>query len=121
MRRPRRWAPFYILWIALCAVLFVALDGLEDPSRPSGRVLSSEAGRHALRIARSRGFTDYEVVHVARARRGEGAPEDRWVVLLDRVPHTRLREAVVVEVGLEDARLIRIRRPAAVGKLKIEN
>ena len=108
---PRRWWPFYLGWIALCAILFVALSDLEDPSRPTGRILSIEAGLRARAIAHARGLRDYEVVHVARARKGEGAAEDRWVVLLDRVPHTRLKEAVVVELGLEDGRLLRMREP----------
>ena len=107
----RRLFPWvYIVWIALCALLFVSLRGLEDPSRPEGRILSIEAGQRALAIARERNMGDLSVVHVARARAGEGAAEDRWVVLLDRVPHTRLREAVVVEVTIEDGRLLRIRR-----------
>jgi hypothetical protein len=111
LRRPRRWWPLYLGWIALCAVLFFALAGLEDPSRPKGRILSIDAGERALAVARGRGYRGYEVVHAARARRGEGAPEDRWVVLLDKVPHTRLREAVVVELDVVEGRLLRIRRP----------
>ena len=111
LRRPRRWWPLYIGWIALCAILFLALGDLEDPSRPKGRILSIEAGQRALAVASSRGLRGYEVVHVARARAGEGAPEDRWVVLLDRVPHTRLREAVVVELHRETGDLLRVRRP----------
>lgn len=98
-------------WIVVCAVLFVAFSGLEDPSRPTGRVLSHDAGLRALALARARGLTGYEVVHVARARRGEGGDADRWIVLLDRVPHTHLREAVVYELRMEDGALIRIRRP----------
>lgn len=105
-----RW--LYVGWIALCAILFVALGGLEDPSRPKGRILSIEAGAHALEIARDRGLENYEVVHVARGRAGEGAAEDRWVVLLDQVPHTRLSEAVVVELKVEDGTLLRVRKPA---------
>jgi hypothetical protein len=89
------------------------LDGLEDPSRPRGRILSIEAGTRALAVARSRGLEGYEVVHVARARAGEGGREDRWVVLLDKVPHTRLAEAVVVELEIESGRLLRMRRPEA--------
>lgn len=111
MRRPRRWWPLYVGWIALCAVLFFALGDLEDPSRPGGRILSVQAGRRALAIARERGYRDYEVVHVARARRNEGAAEERWVVLLDKVPHTRLREAVVVELDSATGTLLRIRKP----------
>ena len=102
-----RW--LYPAWFAVCAVLFFALGGLDDPSRPKGRILSIDAGRRAAAIAKQRGLRDYEVVHVARARKNEGAAEDRWVVLLDKVPHTRLREAVVIELRTEDGRLLRIR------------
>lgn len=107
----RRWPLLSLGWIALCALLFLLLAGAEDPSRPKGRILSIDAGNRALAFARQRGLRDYEVVHVARARKGEGAGEERWVVLLDRVPHTRLREAVVVEVDASEGRLLRIRRP----------
>lgn len=111
LRRPSRWWPFYVVWILLCAILFLALANADDPSRPKGRILSIEAGRQALAIARQRGMRDYEIVHVARARRGEGGNADRWVVLLDRVPHTKLSEAIVVELAAEDGRLLGIRRP----------
>ncbi len=84
---------------------------MEDPSRPKGRILSIDAGQRALSIAHARGMRGLEVVHVARARAGEGAAEDRWIVLLDKVPHTRLREAVVIELRVEDGGLLRIRRP----------
>ncbi len=104
-----RW--LYTAWFLLCVVLFFALRGMEDPSRPKGRILSIEAGRRALSISKERGLRGYEVVHVARARRNEGASEDRWVVLLDQVPHTRLRHAVVVELRVEDGTLLRIRKP----------
>ena len=114
MRRPRRWWPLYGSWIGFCALLFLALANAEDPSRPEGRILSEEAGRRARAIAEGRGFKGYGVVHVARARRGEGAGENRWVVLLDRVPRTALREAVVVELHEESGELLRIRRPAGV-------
>jgi hypothetical protein len=107
----RRFWPFYLGWIALCAILFLALARLEDPARPKGRILSIEAGERALGIARSRGFIDYEVVHVARARAGEGGAEDRWIVLLDRVPHTRLARAVVVELDVATGKLLRVRAP----------
>ncbi len=111
IRRPRRWWPLYIGWILLCAALFFAMGDLEDPSRPKGRILSIEAGQRARGIADAFGFDGYEVVHVARARANEGAPEERWVVLLDKVPHTRLREAVVVELRVEDGTLLRLRKP----------
>ena len=84
---------------------------MEDPSRPKGRILSIDAGRRALVIAKDRGLHGFEVVHVARARANEGAAEDRWIVLLDKRPHTRLREAVVIELRVEDGVLLRIRKP----------
>ncbi|HEX6100891.1 MAG TPA: hypothetical protein VF432_31525 [Thermoanaerobaculia bacterium] len=104
-----RW--LYPAWLALCAILFFALGGLEDPSRPKGRILSIDAGRRAAAIVKQRGLTGYEVVHVARARRNEGAPEERWIVLLDQVPHTSLRRAIVVELRAGDGTLLDIRRP----------
>ena len=104
-----RW--LYPAWVLICVVLFFALRGMEDPSRPKGRILSIEAGERALTIAKGRGIRGYEVVHVARARQNEGAAEDRWVVLLDKVPHTRLRDALVVELRVEDGTLLRIRKP----------
>lgn len=106
-----RWWPLYLGWIALCSILFLALSGLEDPSRPKGRILSIDAGNHALAIAAEHGLRDYSVVHVARARKGEGGDADRWVVLLDRVPHSRLAEAVVIELRVDDGHLLRIRKP----------
>lgn len=101
-------------WILLCAMFFLALDDLEDPSRPSGQIQSIEAGRRALALLRERDrarFGDYEVIHVARAKRGEGSAEDRWIVLLDRADRTRLREAFVIELRAADGELLRIRRP----------
>jgi hypothetical protein len=111
MHFPRRWWPFYLGWIAFCAILFVTLRGLEDPSRPTGQILSIEAGQRARELASQHGLLGLEVVHVARARKGEGGNADRWIVLLDRVPHTSLREAVVVELAVEDGRLLRLRKP----------
>ena len=103
----------YLAWIALCAVLFLALRNLEDPSRPKGRILSIDAGVRAMTLMRARDarYREYEVVHVAFARRDEGGSEERWVVLLDRVPHTSLRETVVVELRASDGTLLAIRRP----------
>lgn len=108
----RRFWLLYPAWILVCAILFVALRGADDPSRPKGRILSLEAGRQALAIAKARGYEGYEVVHVARGRAGEGAAEERWVVLLDKVPHTRLEQAVVIELRAEDGTLLRVRKPA---------
>lgn len=102
---------YVLAWTTLCAILFFALANAEDPSRPQGRILSIDAGNRALAIARERGLREHNVVHVARARKGEGAEEDRWVVLLDRDPHTRLSEAVVIELAVEDGRFLRLRRP----------
>ena len=110
----RRLTLIYIAWILLCAILFFALRGTEDPSRRSGRIQSLDAGNIALGILRARDarkYERYEVVHVGYARAGEGAAERRWVVLLDDVPHTGLREAVVVELRAEDGSLLRIRKP----------
>lgn len=107
MRRLFPW--IYLAWIAVGGLLFVALRGMEDPSRPEGAILSIEAGQRALAIGEARGLRGYEVVHVARARKGEGAAEERWVVLLDKVPHTDLRHAVVVEVDLH-GKLLRVSR-----------
>lgn len=109
LRRP--WV-LYAGWFVLCAILFVALDGLDDPSRPRGRMLSIQAARVARGIAEERGLRGYEVVHVARARAGEGAAEDRWVVLLDQVPHTSLKKAVVIELDIESGTFLRMRPPA---------
>ena len=109
LRRP--W-PLYLGWIAVCAILFVALRHAEDPARPKGRILSIDAGSRALAIARARGLRDYEVVHVARAKKGEGGEVDRWVVLLDQVPHTSLKHAIVIELDAATGTLLRIRAPA---------
>jgi hypothetical protein len=109
--RASRFAALYILWIAICVILFVALRGAEDPSRRAGRILSNDAGDRAVAILRARGIRGYEAVHVAYASRGEGGKEKRWVVLCDRVPHTALREALVVELRAADGALLTIRKP----------
>jgi hypothetical protein len=111
IRRPRRFWPLYLGWVLLCALLFAGLRHAEDPSRPEGRVLPADAGRRALVYVEQRGLRGYEVVHVARARRGEGGNLDRWVVLLDKVPHTRLNQAVVVEMDDAMGQLVAIRKP----------
>ena len=111
MRRAQAFAALYIGWIAICAVLFFVLRNAEDPSRRAGRILSNDAGDRAVAILRERKITGYEAVHVAFARRGEGGREDRWVVLCDRVPHTALRDALVVELRAVDGSLIQIRKP----------
>jgi hypothetical protein len=56
-------------------------------------------------------YGGYEAVHVAYAGRQEGGGRTRWVVLCDRVPHTALREAVVVELDASDGSLLTIRKP----------
>jgi hypothetical protein len=106
--------PLYIAWIAFCAVLFMVLRGADDPSRRGDRIIPAEAGRIAVETLQARDperFRDYHAVHAGWARAGEGAPERRWVVLTDRVPHSGLREAVVVELR-PDGTLLRIRKPA---------
>lgn len=109
----RRYSVVYTLWIAICAVLFLALSRAEDPARRSGRLLNDEAGEIATRLVQARGgeYRGYEVVHIAYASRGETGPEPRWVVLLDGVPHTALQKAVVVELRASDGKLLRVRKP----------
>jgi hypothetical protein len=104
--RRHRWL-LYLAWILLCAALAFALRNREDPSRRRGRILSDDAAVRAVAILRQNDrarYRDYEAVHVA----WEGS---RWIVLCDRVPHTALREAVVVELDGVDGRLLRIRKP----------
>jgi hypothetical protein len=108
----RGWWPLYAGWILVCACLFFALRHAEDPSRRHGRILSTDAGTRAESILHARGLLGYEAVHVAYAGRGEGAPEARWVVLCDQVPHTALREALVMELDAANGNLLRIRRPS---------
>ena len=64
-----------------------------------------------LRTADRTRFAGYQAVHTAWASRGEGGSANRWVVLCDRVPHTAMREAVVVELDGRDAHLLTIRPP----------
>ncbi len=85
-------------------MLFIGLRGAEDPSRRTGRILSNEAGEKAVAILNQHGFKDYEAVHVAYA-------DKKWVVLCDRVPHTALKEALVVELRAVDGSLLTIRKP----------
>lgn len=99
-----RFTAIYLSWITFCAVLFLGLHGAEDPSRPSGRILSNEAGEKAVAILEQRGLKGYEAVHVAYA-------DKKWVVLCDRVPHTALEEALVVELRAVDGSLLTIRKP----------
>lgn len=113
-QRSRGYAFVYAGWILLCAVLFLALRGAEDPSRRKGRILSDDAAFRAVAILRQQDlsrYAGYEAVHVAFAGKGEGAPLARWVVLCDRVPHSALSEAVVVELRAEDGTLIDTRAP----------
>jgi hypothetical protein len=111
MTRRQRFALAYAGWAVVCACLFAALDPLEDPSRPDGRVLSTDAGALALSIARQHGYRGSEVVHVGRGRAGEGAAEDRWIVLLDTQPHSGFEHATVVELNAADGRFLRMRPP----------
>ena len=107
----RNVALVYTGWILLCGVLFLALSGAEDPSRRRDRILSNDAGARAAVLAAQRDsrYRGYEAVHVAYAGRGEGGGEARWVVLLDRVPHSG--EGVVVELRASDGALVGIRAP----------
>ena len=107
----RSWL-LYPAWIVICAVLFFALRGAEDPSRRRDRILSNEAGVRALQILQSRApqYRNYEVVHVAWA-------DARWIVLCDAVPHTALRDAIVVELDGRSGELVTIRRPVRTSRL----
>jgi len=105
----RRYWLLYPLWILICAMLFLAMRGREDPSRRPGRILSNDAAVRALAALHRPG---YEAVHVA----GEG---NRWIVLCDRVPHTGLQEAVVVELDAIDGHLLGIRPPSASPRLRV--
>jgi hypothetical protein len=112
--RTRRFAGLYATWTLLCALGFFALRGAEDPSRRSGRILSDDAAAiavSALRKSDPARFARYEAVHVAYAGRGEGGPVARWIVLCDRVPHTALEEAVVVELEAKEGRVLGVRKP----------
>ena len=100
----RRFAVIYIAWIAICAGTFLAVRNAPDPSRRAGRILPNEAGDRAVIILRQRGLRGYEAVH-------EAFENNRWIVLCDRVPHTALREALVVELRAVDGSLVRIRKP----------
>jgi hypothetical protein len=97
----------YPAWILLCAALAFALRNNEDPSRRRGRILSNDAAARAvaaLRQTDAARYRDYEAVHVAWER-------NRWVVLCDRVPHTALADAVVLELDGRDGRMLGIRKP----------
>lgn len=104
----------YPVWIVFCAALFFALRHSEDPSRQHGRMLSDDAEARAVALLHTRDpirFAGYEAVHVAWAGRGEGGGRGKWIVLCDRVPHTALRDAVVVELDAHDGTLLTIRKP----------
>jgi hypothetical protein len=116
-----RYALSYPLWILVCALLVLALRNAGDPSRRHDRILNNDAARLALRLLHASPNQDrYEVVHVAYAGKGEVGPEARWVVLCDRVPHSGLQLAVVVELDAKDGHLLAMRPPAGgeVGRAK---
>jgi len=99
----RRYWLLYPAWIAVCAVLFIALRGADDPSRPRGRVLSNDAAVIAVKVLNQRG---YEAVHVALSD-----DHKRWIVLCDAVPHTALQRAIVVELDAANGKLLTLRAP----------
>ncbi|MCU1245777.1 MAG: hypothetical protein JWN02_1687 [Acidobacteria bacterium] len=110
----RRFWLLYPTWIAFCAILFVAFSHAEDPSRRHDRILSGDAGNLAaayLQRADPARYRGYEPVHVAYAGKGEAGAESRWVVLCDRLPHTALRAAVVVELRASDGAPLLVRKP----------
>jgi hypothetical protein len=108
--RKRFWL-LYPAWTLVCALLFAGLRNAEDPSRRPGRIPPEKASAIALRELAARDRAGYESVHVAFASGGDEGERARWVVLCDRVPHTALRDAVVVELDARDGKLITIRKP----------
>src|SRR5437763_17164727 len=78
----RRYWLLYPTWIAVCAVLFLALRGADDPWRPRGRILSNDAAAIAVRVL-PRQYRGYDAVHVALS-----ADHRRWGLLCDAVTHT---------------------------------
>lgn len=100
--RARSYWLVYPLWIIGFAILFLALRDAPDPSRRTDRVDKDVAAREGLAILRSLGHEDYEVVHVALAKRGEVGVEPSWLVLCDRRDRTALREAYVVQLRASD-------------------
>lgn len=108
----RRFFALYLVWILGCAIAFLALRGAEDPSRRRGRILSTDAAVRAVNVLTAKGISGYRAVHVGYAKRGEAGSEDRWIVLCDRVPHTELREALVVELKAKDGSLLTVRKPS---------
>jgi hypothetical protein len=109
MRRRYFW--LYPAWIAICAALFFGLRGAQDPSRRHDRILSNDAAVLALRALPKARYAGYEAVHVAYAPKGEGGDRARWIVLCDRVPHSALQDAAVVELDAKDGALLAIRKP----------
>ncbi len=78
-----------------------------EPSRRRDRILSNDAAARAVAVLRQTDrarYRDFEPVHVAWER-------NRWIVLCDRVPHTALHDAVVVELDATDGTLLAIRKP----------
>jgi hypothetical protein len=103
----RRYLLLYPAWILVCAVLFLALRGADDPSRPRGRVLSNDAGAIAVRVLRTQAqYRGFEAVHVALSD-----DHRSWIVLCDAVPHTALQRAVVVELDAASGKLLKVRAP----------
>jgi hypothetical protein len=108
----RHFWVLYVLWIVLCAGLFLILQPTEEQAARSNRLPSKTAGEIAQQIVRKSDperWGGHDVVNVAYSREGEAGPEARWIVLLDRQPRSGLAEAVVVELEPATGALIRIR------------
>ena len=70
-------------------------------------MLSNDAGAIAVRGLRTYPqYRGYEAVHVALSD-----DHRSWIVLCDAVPHTALKQAVVVELDARDGKLLMIRKP----------
>jgi hypothetical protein len=103
----------YPVWIGFCAILFLLLRGAPDPSRPADAFWTEKAAEislEALRRDPSGRFDEYEILHVARVRRGELTMEGpRLLVLADHRRRSGLREAVLLELEGTDGRLLSYR------------
>jgi len=108
----RRFWLLYPLWISISVLLFFGLRGAEDPSRPSGRIDQTSAGKQAISFLQASNpgkYRTYEVVHVTYAKKGDDGTSSQWLVLCDSEERSALRDAVVVELDATTGRPLRIR------------
>ena len=109
----RQYWILYVATTAVCAVLFLSLQGVEDGSVRHDRLDNEQASQRAIAMLKSANpqrYANYEVVNAAFARKGEIGPTARWVILCDTPQHSGLHDAVVVEIDGRTGALIRIRK-----------